>query len=528
MIKYIYSILLIFFLSFNISIADDVLNVGLFEYYPYVFINDNDEIDGYYKEILDLMFNDLDIKYEYELLSLQDALKKLESGDIDIVPGLVKNPQRERKFIYPDTYLGVETYGIYTKKDIEYGNLEELDNVSIGCVKGDREFEKIEDFLEGKNILVNRELFNDEGEVYEKLKNGEIDFAMLHTSNEKLEEFTKIYEFTSGAIYMALSSGEYLDDINKWLHKNIGEENKKTSEIHSKYFGDIVSNRYIRTNTIFFIVLISIVLMGLCIFYYPEIKKNNFKKKTIKELENDRFLVYYQPIVNITNNKIFAFEALIRKKGEDGKILSPFFFLKEIEENEMMIPLTYWIIKKVSDDYHKIKNNNLEENFYVSVNICGNQLEDEKFVNYLIKIVNKKKVKIAIELVESTKITNIEIINKALNKLKENNIKISIDDFGVEHSNLDILEKMTYNVIKLDRYFITNIEKSKLKVMVLKFLVQTSEIKNANIVIEGVEEKYQKDFIISMNEKNNIYIQGYYYSKPVYIDEISYISLDDK
>ncbi|MCU9811703.1 EAL domain-containing protein [Paraclostridium sp. AKS81] len=110
-------------------------------------------------------------------------------------------------------------------------------------------------------------------------------------------------------------------------------------------------------------------------------------------------------------------------------------------------------------------------------------------------------------------------------KLKKCGFMIAIDDFGVEYSNLDILEKLDFDIVKIDKYFIDSIESSIFVKEIIIFLSNICKATNKSIVCEGVEYKCQKDFIKNIkNEK--IYIQGYYYFKPLSINEINKINID--
>ena len=94
-----------------------------------------------------------------------------------------------------------------------------------------------------------------------------------------------------------------------------------------------------------------------------------------------------------------------------------------------------------------------------------------------------------------------------------------ITDIDKSFVSLNILEKVEFDAIKLDKYFIDNILKSRINNEVINFLANVAAITNKNLIIEGVEEKYQVDEIKKLSS-NNLFIQGYFYSKPLPIEEL--------
>jgi EAL domain-containing protein (putative c-di-GMP-specific phosphodiesterase class I) len=103
---------------------------------------------------------------------------------------------------------------------------------------------------------------------------------------------------------------------------------------------------------------------------------------------------------------------------------------------------------------------------------------------------------------------------------------IAIDDFGVEYSNLDILEKLDFDIIKLDKYFIDDIEDSEVRKLIMNFLSELTIITGKAIIAEGVEKISQRDAIKKI-KNDKFYIQGYIYSKPVSIDDIPDIKINN-
>ncbi|MGL5328923.1 MAG: EAL domain-containing protein, partial [Peptostreptococcaceae bacterium] len=298
-----------------------------------------------------------------------------------------------------------------------------------------------------------------------------------------------------------------------------------------RYFNQTL---YINKNMLSISLIISCVIIFIVSirgFKYYKIKSKLMKKrnKIIWDLKNNNYLLYYQPIINPKTNEIKGFEGLIRLKRKD-EIISPYVFLKDIENTNMMSEVSLWVLKKAISDYDIIKNYNCINNidFYISINLSFREIEDEKFIDKIKVILEKSELKpnsICLEIVEKFAITDINKIQDSIYKLKEAGFSVAIDDFGVEYSNLDILEKVDCDVVKLDKYFIDDIKDSFIRQEVVNFISNICKYTNKTLVCEGVETKYQK-CIIKNIDNDKFYIQGYYYSKPLRINELKDFNIE--
>ncbi len=228
-----------------------------------------------------------------------------------------------------------------------------------------------------------------------------------------------------------------------------------------------------------------------------------------------------------------GFESLLRLKDINGNILTPFLFINEIEENNMGAEISIWILKQLIKDYKEISRYNCidNEDIYISFNITTKEMENTEFIKEVIKTIKENNVKgnsICMEIIESVKINDLTKVKESINLLKENNdltkvkesinllkengIIIAIDDFGVEYSNLDIIEKIEFDILKLDKYFIDNLEESHFRQEILKFLSNLLVKLDKSIVAEGVGTKTQNNIIKNIqNNKINtpkIFLRG--------------------
>lgn len=270
------------------------------------------------------------------------------------------------------------------------------------------------------------------------------------------------------------------------------------------------------------LTLLLLFTLTIHLYIYPLSKRIVLKLKVKYRIKNNRYILNFQPIINPLTNKIISFETLSRLKNRKGEIISPIVFLDEIDRSGMMTDFSLWVLNKAISDYKIIKNYpNMKNNkFYLSINISPKELENSKFINSLLDLSGKmKKNTICLEITENKNITNFNKIQESINILKSAGYLIALDDFGAHYSNLDLLESLDYDILKLDKQFLDNIPNSKFNQEILKFVSKMCTIQEKQLVIEGLETKEQKNYIMNILN-DNFYFQGFFYSKPVLLNDI--------
>lgn len=509
------------------------VKVGFYEYYPYYFMNKNSVPDGYYNEILELICNKLNLNYEYVDCNITNALEKLKSGEIDLVFGISKTPDREKDYEFTDHYINNDNFAIYTNKNIKNGDLKALNGLKMGFLKGEENNEWILRFLKDKCINVKLIDVSNYPEDEEYLHDNKVDFVVENTRsniNYENKNIKKIFEFSSGPVYIVSrkDNKKLIERIDSVLGDLEEDEEQKDTNLYSKYFDEYLDK--LKDEKLLVVIFLIIILL----FIYRKRKNKIFairtKRKIRNYMKNDKYILYYQPIVDPKTNGVKGFESLLRL-NKNGKILTPDSFIREIEDNNMSLEVSLWLLKKVIADYRIIKDYRMVKgsNFYISLNVSFKEIENPKFLRSLMKIAKDYKIddcNICLEIVEKLGMEDIGRIQSAIRIIKEYGFLIAIDDFGVEYSNLDLLNKIDSDIVKLDKYFADNLDKSIINKKTVEFISEICNISNRTIVFEGVEGKYQVN-IIKAFPYEKIYIQGYFYSKPVDIETLKDFEVKD-
>ena len=503
--------------------SENIVKVGVYEYEPYIYLDRNGNVTGYYNDLLKLINKKYDFSYEYVECNISEGIDKLKNCDIDIMLGLPIDSRLNEDIIFNQQSIDEEEFGIFSKENITMSDLKSSKYLKLGLVEDDFNAEWVLKFFKQNNINTEVVYKKNYKELSQLMKEDKIDIMV--DNPYKKNKYKMIYKFAGEPIYIAgnKNSSGILANIDKAIEEYRLQNNDSIEKLQLRYFDEDYKKDLINK---FILILISFTLFLLItiIKIIPQIKKINTKKKIKYKMNKDKYLLQYQPIYNPRNKEIIGFEGLLRLLDEENKLVPPYKFIPEIEKNDMLFDISLWILKKAIEDYNKIKNYKCvsNKNFYISLNISLNEIENDNFVKQAIEILSKsnlEKNNICLEVIERFKINNTNKANKNIKLLRENGFKIAIDDFGIEYSNLDILEKLHIDTIKIDKNFVDGIGKDIIKNEIVLFISKIAKITNKSVVLEGVEEEHQ-DTIIKKIENDSIYVQGYYYNKPMYLEDI--------
>lgn len=254
-------------------------------------------------------------------------------------------------------------------------------------------------------------------------------------------------------------------------------------------------------------------------FMKLEIEENSKTiNKVINAHEKNNYSLFFQPLIDLSNDKIIGFEVLLRLKDLDNKHIPPYQFIPILEENGLIIDLGYWIIEYALENLEKL-NKKFNRELIISINISPLQLKSPYFIDNVQRIINKSTIKaeqVELEITESVFIDSYENTYETLSKLRNIGFNISLDDFGTGFSSLSYLTNLPLDTLKIDRSFMNNISDEK-NMALFKSIVTIGHNLNLRIIAEGIEHREHLNF--AKDFKCNIG-QGYYWSKPLPFDDI--------
>jgi EAL domain-containing protein (putative c-di-GMP-specific phosphodiesterase class I) len=242
-----------------------------------------------------------------------------------------------------------------------------------------------------------------------------------------------------------------------------------------------------------------------------------------KAIENGDMTLYYQPKVDAKTGEIKGVEALIRWFNKEHGYITPEKLIGFTEKCGYINKLGAWIIKKACEDIKQI-NKILNTKIDLSVNISPYQLEDERFLEKLEKILKQVEFEyslLKLEITENENMEDIDRIQDILKEIKDTGIKVSIDDFGKGFNSIDYIKNYNVDEIKIDKSLVEYLSNNPMFIQSLISMIHTTD---TSVVAEGVEQK--SEYVILKNMGCDL-VQGYYCYKPMNLENLSTIIKND-
>jgi diguanylate cyclase (GGDEF)-like protein/PAS domain S-box-containing protein len=250
-------------------------------------------------------------------------------------------------------------------------------------------------------------------------------------------------------------------------------------------------------------------------------RKVNLEFAIRKAIENNEFILFYQPKYNLITKEIIGVEALLRWNHPNYGMISPTEFIPIAEETGLIIPLGAWALEEACRQFKKIDNKNIS----LAVNISARQIQQGGFFKRVRDILFKTGLNpnlLELELTESI-MQNHENTFDTLQQLRSLGIKLSIDDFGTGYSSLSILKDLPVHIIKIDRSFINNLLGNFKTNALVRAIIDLGQNLNYEIVAEGIEEEEQAELLKLYKCQTG---QGFYFSKPIPFSEMEVLIRD--
>lgn len=241
----------------------------------------------------------------------------------------------------------------------------------------------------------------------------------------------------------------------------------------------------------------------------------NISQKIRKAISEDRMVLYFQPIYDVTKGKISYYESLIRLRESDGTIVGPAEFIPALEAAGEMHLLDRWIIKLAT---RTLKEN--PELNHIAINLSAQAFKDEILVPTILeslKVTGVNPNRITFELTESASLFNLNITQRVIAELHGLGCSFSVDDFGSGFSSFAYLKDLPADYIKLDGSFIQNLHKDTIDQALVKAMIQVIQALGKKAVAEYVENEEILEILKSMGID---FVQGYHIGHPIPVEKI--------
>lgn len=233
-------------------------------------------------------------------------------------------------------------------------------------------------------------------------------------------------------------------------------------------------------------------------------------------LQNNEFVLHYQPIVSLGDQTMTGFEALVRWQRPGHGLVYPNDFINIAEETGLIVALGTWVLREACRTAKQWQQEFPQDQpLTISVNLSARQFAEPDLVEqvrHVLEDVDIDPGTVRLEVTESVTMGNAERAIRVLSQLKELGIRLSLDDFGTGYSSLSYLQRFPLDVLKIDRSFVSAMCRSSESLQIIKTIVSLARNLGMLVVAEGAETEAE---VVQLRALGCDFSQGYFFSKPI-------------
>lgn len=260
------------------------------------------------------------------------------------------------------------------------------------------------------------------------------------------------------------------------------------------------------------------------LFYAPEISARAAERLALENrlrraLEDQAFVLHYQPKVRAEDGRPVGLEALIRWHDPTEGLVPPGRFIPVLEASGMIVEVGRWVLARALADWMRWRKEGLEPP-RVAVNVSSFELAQRDFAGGVEATIGESGAQpraLELEITESLIMADVESNVASLRRLGGLGVAVAVDDFGTGHSSLSYLAKLPVDALKIDRSFIAGMMTESDSMSIVSTIISLAHALNLKVVAEGVEMEEQAKFLRLMKCDE---MQGFLFSRPMPFDDV--------
>jgi predicted signal transduction protein with EAL and GGDEF domain len=240
-----------------------------------------------------------------------------------------------------------------------------------------------------------------------------------------------------------------------------------------------------------------------------------------RALQNNEFVLHYQPIIALGSDQTVGFEALVRWQRAPGELVYPGDFIQTCEDMGLIVFLGLWVLREACT---RMRQWHLEfprdKPLTISINVSVRQFVQPDLVEQVRKIIEETGIEptsVRLEITESVTMGDVEHTIRVLGQLKEIGVRLSIDDFGTGYSSLSYLHRFPLDILKIDRSFVSQMDESSEGLQIVHTIMSLARNLGMEVVAEGTETE---GHVSRLKALGCDFGQGYFFSRPVAADAV--------
>ncbi|MBP5608111.1 MAG: EAL domain-containing protein [Lachnospiraceae bacterium] len=474
-----------------------------------------------YRECIDDIFNGKsgvhDMQYrakradgEYDVCTCRGLVIRDEKGNPEYFGGSIRNHSQNSHI---DSLTGLRNqFGFFEDLKSKIRNQIPVRVGMVGIAKL-TEINEVYGYKTGNKILqiFGRYLLDNVGNRGGTYRLDGSKFAII-SATQSMEELASSYE----KIRTVFRKGIKIDDLEIMLELNAGILSLDDFDVDDQTIYSCLSFAYDESK---------INRHGDLIVFRNELTGEN--RRNLEKLHAIRasinqgkkgFYLLYQPVVDAKTEKIIGAEALLRWKNEEYGVVPPDLFIPFLEKDPLFPALGEWILETALNDAQKL----LEyiPDFMINVNLSYAQLEKADFTEIVWNTIRKSGFSpehLCLEITERCRLLDMDLLRNVMVTLRAGGVRIALDDFGTGFSSVGLVKNLPFDTIKIDRSFVQEIEEDEREKRMINNFTDMAGTYGAKVCVEGIETAGMREIL---KEYGIHSLQGYYYSRPVPIEEI--------
>ncbi|HEY8183694.1 MAG TPA: EAL domain-containing protein [Thermoanaerobaculia bacterium] len=244
------------------------------------------------------------------------------------------------------------------------------------------------------------------------------------------------------------------------------------------------------------------------------LQRISLETKLRRALQEEQFVLHYQPQVSLTDGKVIGAEALLRWNDPERGWVFPGSFSPVAEESRLILPIGDWVLRTACEQMREWRDRGLDLP-RLSINLSPRQFQQQDLVDTVRRVLEETRLEskaLDIEITEGTAMANAEATIETLHELRELGCSISIDDFGTGYSSLSYLKRFPITCVKVDGAFVRDLTRNEGDAAIVSAVIGIARSLKLRVIAEGVETEEQLNFL---RRRRCDAAQGYYFSRPI-------------
>jgi EAL domain-containing protein (putative c-di-GMP-specific phosphodiesterase class I) len=241
-----------------------------------------------------------------------------------------------------------------------------------------------------------------------------------------------------------------------------------------------------------------------------------------RALDQHQFVLYYQPEVDLFTRKVVGLEALIRWVHPERGLILPMDFIPLAEESSLILPIGDWGLAEACGQIQKWCDEDIRHrSLRVCVNLSARQFSREGLADHVEALLVQSGIssrQLGLEMTESSLTPNVQTAVEVLGSLRRLGVSLLMDDFGTGYSSLNHLHSFPFDVLKIDRSFVSRMTEGEQPLQIVRTIVELARVMGMNVVAEGIETREQYHLLRQLGCR---FGQGFLFARPMSADKVT-------